>query len=553
VTKRDATQIDAPITKTEEFGAPPATPDSETRAKPTEPRAAVDTNESTNPASRTGTGRVCPKCSRRFQPPARLCAIDGEALEPLLPQPGAVVAGRYRLERILGQGGMGVVFVATHMGLGRPVALKFLRGEVADDPQVLRRFQREARAASAIRHAAIVDVLDFGEDPEFGVYYAMELVPGHSLAAHIRDAGALPSDEVVRIGAALADALSAAHEHGIVHRDLKPENVILADARVHGADVKVLDFGIAGVRQLDSEERLTATGSVFGTPQYMSPEQAVGREVSLQSDIYSLGVILYEMATGTLPFSAPTPLAFLQKHVSEPPRPPRDLVSTVPGWLEAVILRCLAKDPGLRFSSMGELRDALRESYPQALVFDPEPRAAPRIGELVPPEVTRTGLKRAIVAAAILVGVGGGAATWFATRTSGPEPSGAGGFSAALSAPLTGLSQASAATQPAGSEAPAAVNTGSVAPAQLRAPGAGSSVLGSAPPALPVVGSAAAVSRPRAAEKQPRGSAAAPQVGAEEATPSRPPIVTVTPLPAAESPKPAGPPKLELIDVDDAP
>jgi len=169
---------------------------------------------------------------------------------------------------------MGVVYAAEHVALNRQVALKFLRGHLADDPVILRRFQREARAASNIAHSGIVDVTDFGDDPDHGVFYIAEYVDGPSLSDHLKLRGALPEREAYYLGAKIADALHAAHSNGITHRDLKPDNIILLERQDRPPQPKILDFGIAGVAREDAEgsSKLTRTGAVFGTPAYMSPE-----------------------------------------------------------------------------------------------------------------------------------------------------------------------------------------------------------------------------------------------------------------------------------------
>ena len=304
--------------------------------------------------------RICPKCRTRYPWAARFCDTDKESLEIEDPEAGAIIGDRYRLAKVLGRGGMGIVFVAEHLALQKRVALKFLRGHLADDPVVLKRFQREARSASAIEHPGIVSVTDFGEDADHGVYYTMELVKGRELTAHLQDCGALPVAEVVELGAEIADALAAAHAAGVVHRDLKPDNIFLADRPGKPPQPKILDFGIAAVSSDEGDAKLTVTGSVFGTPRYMSPEQAVGGSVTHLCDVYTLGVILYEMATGALPFSAADTLSLLEMHRSHVPEPPAARRAGLPPFLEAAILRCLAKDPQDRFSSMADLRDVLR-------------------------------------------------------------------------------------------------------------------------------------------------------------------------------------------------
>ena len=219
--------------------------------------------------------KVCPSCDKRFSTQMKLCEHDGTALQVEDPPDGLLLGDRYRLVRKIGQGGMGVVYLAEHAKLGKRIAVKFLRGHLAEDPIILARFQREARAASEIDHSGIVDVLDFGEDPEHGVYYVMEYVEGRELSDVLEAEEVLPPAEVIRLGIEIADTLDMAHEHGVVHRDLKPDNIFLWERKGRESLPKILDFGIATAPG-GAEEHLTQTGAVFGTPPYMSPEQAGG-------------------------------------------------------------------------------------------------------------------------------------------------------------------------------------------------------------------------------------------------------------------------------------
>jgi serine/threonine-protein kinase len=215
------------------------------------------------------------------------------------PKPGDVVAGKYELVRVIGRGGMGSVFEARHVALGRPLAIKFLRPDVADERDVIERFFREARVASALAHPRIVDVFDVGwTDDGLLPWFAMELLEGRSLAEEMSTTRQLPAVRATSIASQVLDALEAAHARGIIHRDLKPENVFLIR---HGIEdeVKVLDFGISKVMA----KRITVTGVVLGTPAYMSPEQARGaRDIDHRADIYSAGAILFEMLAGRAPY-----------------------------------------------------------------------------------------------------------------------------------------------------------------------------------------------------------------------------------------------------------
>jgi eukaryotic-like serine/threonine-protein kinase len=272
-------------------------------------------------------------------------------------EPGAIVAGRYRLIRRLGSGGMADVWLAEDQELGRQVALKFLLERFAQDRPFVERFRREATAAAGLQHPNVVGIYDRGEWE--GVHYiAMEYVEGASLKDLI--ARGLTVPEAVEIVRQTLAGVGYAHEHGIVHRDLKPHNVLVdSDGRA-----RVADFGIARA----GASEITQAGSVLGTAQYLSPEQAQGREVTPASDLYSVGVVLYEALTGRLPFDAETPVAVALKQISERPRPPRELNPEVSPALDAVVLRALAKDPVNRYPSASEFRRALdaAEADPQA-------------------------------------------------------------------------------------------------------------------------------------------------------------------------------------------
>ncbi|MEM1414713.1 MAG: protein kinase, partial [Myxococcota bacterium] len=266
--------------------------------------------------------RVCPRCGARYTGEARFCSHDGEPTQELLPSDtgdpllGTVVDGRYRIDARLGEGGMGVVYGVTHVSLGKRFALKVLRRDYARDETVVERFVREARAASSIGHPSIVDIHDFGRLPDASTYFVMELLEGETLTARIRR-GALAPEETLHVVRQIASALSAAHASGIVHRDLKPDNVHLVTRGDDALTVKVLDFGIAKVG--GAHGKLTRTGTVFGTPYYMSPEQAAGQSVDGRTDVYALGVIAFEMLTGHVPFDGDTFMGILSKQMFEAP------------------------------------------------------------------------------------------------------------------------------------------------------------------------------------------------------------------------------------------
>ena len=264
---------------------------------------------------------------------------------------GSLLSDRYRVEERIAMGGMGSVYLATDERLDRQVALKVLKEELADDERFVERFRREARAAGALSHPNIAGVFDFGQH-EARYYMVMELAEGRDLARLLREEGPLSPERSVRVASQIAQALAHAHAAGVVHRDIKPPNVIIGEAD----RVKVTDFGIA---RAVGESTLTATGSVLGTAHYISPEQAGGAEVGPAADIYSLGIVLYEMLTGSLPFTGDSALAVALRHVSDDVPPPSELNPEVPASLDAVVARATAKDPRDRFGSADEMNKAL--------------------------------------------------------------------------------------------------------------------------------------------------------------------------------------------------
>jgi eukaryotic-like serine/threonine-protein kinase len=311
--------------------------------------------------------RECPECSRRFSQDAIFCPFDGarlqiaerpdDKLDPLI---GQTLDGRYALEGLLGEGGMGTVYRARHITLHRALALKVLRADLAEEPELAARFLQEAQATAAIKHPNIVSITDFGRLPHNRPYFVMELLSGRTLAALLKAGGALPARQASRIGMSIASGLSAAHAARVVHRDLKPENVFLLDDE--GKELRIVDFGAAMVM---GGSRLTKAGVVFGTPHYMSPEQAAGKPVDHRADIYALGIILYEMLTGRVPFEGDTYMGVLTQHMFVAPIPPSQAVPSLGGKLgaiEAVVLRALEKEPSARFSTMDELENALRDA-----------------------------------------------------------------------------------------------------------------------------------------------------------------------------------------------
>jgi serine/threonine-protein kinase len=283
--------------------------------------------------------------------------------------------GNYQAISLLGEGGMGAVYLAEHPGIGRRVAVKVLRSEMDHDPQLLTRFLNEARAANAIRHPNIIEVLDSGTTPRGASYLVMELLEGEALSARIKRLSRLDEKSAIEIAMQTALGLGAAHAKGITHRDLKPDNlfIIPEPTDVGRERVKILDFGIAKLHKLAGDSLKTRTGTLMGTPIYMSPEQCLGtREVDHRSDVYSLGVILFELLAGRPPFVSEGFGELLSMHLHEPPPSLRELAPQVTPQTEQVVLRMLAKKPEARFSSMAEVRAALAAAGKLPNAISPE-------------------------------------------------------------------------------------------------------------------------------------------------------------------------------------
>jgi serine/threonine protein kinase len=307
----------------------------------------------------------CGQCGQRFSEEATFCPFDGAKLEPFTWDAGGdpllrrVIDGRYEVVGVLGEGGMGTVYQVRHTTLDRLFAMKVLRRDLANDADLAARFMREARATASVKHPNIVAINDFGRltTPEGELpYFVMENLVGQTLARAIKQGGALPAALGMRIVLKVTGALAAAHAERIVHRDLKPDNVFLLGSVVDPAavDVRVVDFGAALIL---GASRVTKAGIVFGTPQYMSPEQASGQPVDHRADIYALGVIMYEMFTGRVPFVADTYMGVLTQHMFVEPVPPSRVSERARelGALEGVILRALEKKPEQRYATMQEL------------------------------------------------------------------------------------------------------------------------------------------------------------------------------------------------------
>ena len=343
------------------------------------------------------------------------------------------LSNRYRIDGLLGRGGMAHVYRGTDLVLGRTVAIKVLSEQMAADPQSVRRFRREAQAAAGLSHPGIVAVYDTGSDGEIH-YIVMEHVKGRTLADVLRENVRLQPERAVEIVDAVASALSQAHGKGIIHRDVKPGNVMITPS----GDVKVMDFGIA---RASSAEPLTRTTTVLGTATYLSPEQARGELVDARSDLYALGVVLYEMIAGRPPFVGDSPVAVAYQHVREDPEPPSRLNPNIDPGLEAVVLKAMAKDRAVRYQTAEELRSDLRRFRAGEMPAGTRAGTAGPITEPIPVEGTtvlpRTPPRRLsggprwtpwLIALGTLLALSLIAAIVLSTRTSRP-PGGAGGTS----------------------------------------------------------------------------------------------------------------------------
>ncbi len=343
------------------------------------------------------TARVCPKCQQTVDSDDPFCPRDGTRLlkrsvyEEIATATDALVgqrvSGRYLVIRKLGEGGMGDVFLAEHEDIEKRLAIKVLKDEYSSRPDVVARFKQEAVSASRIKHPNVVDVFDFGQLNDGRFFLAMELLEGRDLADVLSAETVLDPRRAVRIGLQICRALAAAHAKGVVHRDMKPENVFLTMTEDGEEIAKIVDFGIAKIRDLgadpkDARRRLTKAGMVFGTPEYMAPEQAAGTEVDDKVDVYATGIILYEMLAGKVPFWGETFMAVLTAQLTQQPPP---MISLHPALrispeLNSAVTRALQKDRAARFPSMADFADALAAT-PEGNLDIPIPLARPAAHE----------------------------------------------------------------------------------------------------------------------------------------------------------------------------
>jgi eukaryotic-like serine/threonine-protein kinase len=320
---------------------------------------------------------LCPSCRVPNESSAESCAACGESLSGL--PPGRVVGQRYEIVRPLGKGGMGMVFEARDRVLDETVALKVLRTDVVSTPELARRFRQEIKLARRVRHKNVCGIHEYGEDGSLR-FIAMDLVEGTDLRREVQRRGPLPTREACDVALRIAEGLAAIHDEGIVHRDMKTANIMID----RNGSVRLMDFGIAKATQ-DAGTGLTATGVIVGTPEYMSPEQARGAAIDPRSDIYALGIILYEILTGDVPFRGDTPISTILKQIQEQPPLHGAAAARIPHELRPILARALEKDPEARFATAREMTTALRQAM-TAL----EMKSGATIGSRPPPPAVAT-------------------------------------------------------------------------------------------------------------------------------------------------------------------
>ncbi len=326
----------------------------------------------------------CPKCSTEFDELPAFCGVCGASLEKLKidleaidadskapeeassePDPviGMIIGGRYRILSLLGKGGMGAVYRAEHVKMGKVVAIKLMSEQLLSKERgAAKRFEREAEMVSKLAAVNTVQVFDFGSDSGT-MYLAMEFLEGRDLAAVIADEGPLPFVRAAKILMQAADALSEAHEKGIIHRDLKPANIFIQKQGEETDFVKVLDFGVAFLKNIQ-RTRITKQGTLVGTPNYMAPEYISGKPIDGRADLYALGAVLYKMITGITPFEAPSFMATITRHLTDPPPCPSESAPSlnIPKEADAFCAKAMAKEPADRFASAAELKQALKQA-----------------------------------------------------------------------------------------------------------------------------------------------------------------------------------------------
>ncbi|MFT6395794.1 MAG: serine/threonine-protein kinase [Bradymonadia bacterium] len=317
--------------------------------------------------------KVCPVCGKRYDSDVLFCPADGAGLVPMPsseatipaaptadpadPMMGSSIFGDYVISKKLGEGGMGSVYLAENKNIEQAIAIKVLHGEAARSPELVQRFNREAKVICKLTHPNIIRVFIFGRTPDDTIFLAMEYVEGRTLRDVIEADGHIDSLRAISLIRQCLHALTEAHELGIVHRDLKPDNIMLTSFRDVDEFVKILDFGIAKIKDQPGSmnQKLTQVGVVYGTPEYLSPEQAQAKELDGRSDVYSMGIILYEMVTGVVPFHSSTAVAILAAHVYDAPQPPTSVAAhSLHPKLDDIIAKALNKDPNGRYQTAME-------------------------------------------------------------------------------------------------------------------------------------------------------------------------------------------------------
>jgi hypothetical protein len=383
--------------------------------------------------------KVCPTCGTEYPLSERFCPRDGTALRSANASAdllGSIVAERYHILKKLGEGGMGTVYLAEHVKMGRKAALKVMNPGMNSDSDAIARFNREAANASRLNHPNVCGIYDFGETPEGLIYLAMEFIEGESLTSLIEKNGSLAAPRAASIIHQAADALAVAHDYGIVHRDLKPDNIMIAKGRDGSDLVKVVDFGIAKASSSDAQ-KVTKTGLVVGTPEYMSPEQLAGDKLDGRSDIYSLGLVAFNCLTGLLPFPSETAQEAMIMRLTDQPKTLAEMRPDIewPAELQAVMDKVLARDANERYQNSAEFgRDIAKavENMPAAVAAQagtmvmgaaaaaevPKTRMAPRGGATakietpspiatVPAPAKKSPVMMIVAAVVVLGGIGG--------------------------------------------------------------------------------------------------------------------------------------------------
>lgn len=324
--------------------------------------------------------KQCPTCGRQYSDEVAFCPADGAGLKPVVSSSaptrvekaieveadaivGRRIFGDYVIRKKLGEGGMGAVYLAENANIDQRIAIKVLHGEAAQNDELVKRFNREAKAISRLTHPNIIRVFIFGRTEDDLVYLAMEFVEGKPLRNVLAEAGVFEELRAIKVMRQALHALQEAHDMGIVHRDLKPDNIMITHFRGVKEYVKVLDFGIAKVKEPDgSQQKLTQAGVVYGTPEYLSPEQAQAKELDGRSDVYSMGCILYELVTGRVPFQSNTAVAILASHVYDQPKRPAEVAKrSISPEMDRIIMKAMEKDPKDRYQTTMEFLSDLED------------------------------------------------------------------------------------------------------------------------------------------------------------------------------------------------